>query len=75
MFNVSIREHFSVLNVLIVCIRNTAMFKLIVEFACGINIGSTLNIDHSQFEISPPKHLYNKTIASTSNFLRLEKVK
>ena len=28
MFNVSIREYFSVLNVFIVCIRNTAMFKL-----------------------------------------------
>ena len=29
MFNVSIREYFSVLNVFIVCICNTAMFKLI----------------------------------------------
>ena len=29
MFDVSIREHFSVLNVFIVCIRNTAVFKLI----------------------------------------------
>ena len=29
MFNVSIHEYFSVLNVFIVCIRNTAMFKLI----------------------------------------------
>ena len=29
MFNVSIREYFSVLNVFIVCIRNTTMFKLI----------------------------------------------
>ena len=29
MFNVSIREYFSVLNVLIVCIRDTAKFKLI----------------------------------------------
>jgi hypothetical protein len=29
MFNVSIREYFSVLNVFIVCIRNTAVFKLI----------------------------------------------
>jgi hypothetical protein len=28
MFNVSIHEYFSVLNVFIVCIRNTAMFKL-----------------------------------------------
>ena len=29
MFNVSIREYFSVLNVFIVCIRNTTVFKLI----------------------------------------------
>ena len=29
MFNVSIREYFSILNVFIVCIRNTIMFKLI----------------------------------------------
>ena len=29
MFNVSIREYFSVLNAFIVCIRNTAVFKLI----------------------------------------------
>jgi hypothetical protein len=29
MFNVSIREYFSVLNVFIVCICNTAVFKLI----------------------------------------------
>ena len=29
MFNVSIRDYFSVLNVFVVCIRNTAMFKLI----------------------------------------------
>src|ERR1700684_3987388 len=29
MFNVSIREYFSVLNVFIVCMRNTAVFKLI----------------------------------------------
>jgi hypothetical protein len=29
MFNVSICEYFSVLNVFTVCIRNTAMFKLI----------------------------------------------
>ena len=29
MFHVSIREYFSVLNVFIVCICNTAMFKLI----------------------------------------------
>ena len=33
MFNVSIREYFSVINVFIVCIRNTAMFKLI-PFLC-----------------------------------------
>jgi hypothetical protein len=30
MFNVSIREYFSVLNVSIVCIRNTARSKLIL---------------------------------------------
>ena len=29
MFNVNIREYFLILNVFIVCIRNTAMFKLI----------------------------------------------
>ena len=29
MFNVSIREYFSILNVFNVCIRNTAVFKLI----------------------------------------------
>ena len=29
MFNVSIREYFSILNMFIVCIRNTAVFKLI----------------------------------------------
>ena len=29
MFNVSILEYFSVLNMFIVCIRNTTMFKLI----------------------------------------------
>ena len=30
MFNVSIPKHFSFLNVFIVCIRNTAVFKLIL---------------------------------------------
>ena len=29
MFNVSIREYFSIVSVFVVCIRNTAMFKLI----------------------------------------------
>ena len=36
MFNVSIREYFTIYNVFIVCIRNTAMFKLIPVLCTNI---------------------------------------
>ena len=52
MFNVSIREYFSVLNVFIVCIRNTTVFKLI-PLLC------THGYSYMFSTVHPPRHEVN----------------
>ena len=51
MFNVSIREYFSILNVFIVCIRNTAMFELI-PLLCTHVYSYMFSVVH------PPRSMY-----------------
>jgi hypothetical protein len=63
MFNVSIREYFSVLNVFIVCIRNTARSKSI-PLLCT-------HVDSYKFSTVHPPSITQDVLNATTNLINI----